>query len=71
MRVEEIQNLALIGKVRRGGKKGGLERGQMGKEEESESSNQGKKDLKSHKCFRCHKMGHYASQCPKKKKAKQ
>jgi hypothetical protein len=31
----------------------------------------GKKDLSKVKCFSCHKMGHYASQCPKKKKGKE
>lgn len=37
--------IALIGKVRSDGKKGGPERGQKGKKEESSSSNHGKKDL--------------------------
>lgn len=41
---EEIKNLALIGNMRRGGKKGGLGRVQKGKEEESYFLNKGKKD---------------------------
>jgi hypothetical protein len=61
----DIQNLALIRKMRRGGKKGGLMRGL--KEEDSSSSNQDKKNLSHVKCFKCDKMGHYAFKCPKKK----
>jgi hypothetical protein len=30
----------------------------------------GKKDVIKVKCFSCHKIGHYASQCPNKKKSK-
>jgi hypothetical protein len=29
-----------------------------------------KKDLSKVMCFQCHKMGHYANQCPLKKKGK-
>jgi hypothetical protein len=53
--------------VRKGGKKGGPKKGHK---EHSCSLEHGKKDLSHVKCFKCHKMGHYASQCPKKKKAK-
>ena len=30
-----------------------------------------KKDMSKVKCFACHKMGHYAGQCPNKEKKKQ
>ena len=29
---------------------------------------EGKKDMSKVKCFACHKFGHYAGQCPNKKK---
>jgi hypothetical protein len=52
--------------VRRGGG-----RTRKGSEKEgSSSSNQGKKDFSHTKCFKCHKEGHYASQCLKKKEGK-
>jgi hypothetical protein len=41
--VKEIENLDLIMKVRKGGKKKGLGRGEKGNDEESSSSDQGKK----------------------------
>ena len=47
-------------KFKKGPKKGGAKQ-QDGK----------KKDLSSVKCFACQKMGHYARQCPNKKKKKQ
>lgn len=43
----------------------------MGNEVDSSYSNQGKKDFSHMKCFKCHKMGHYAFQCLERKKAKQ
>jgi hypothetical protein len=49
--------------MRKGSKKGP----RKGKKEES---SQGKKDLSHVKCFKCHQKGHYASQCPEKKKGK-
>jgi hypothetical protein len=30
----------------------------------------GKKDMSKVKCFACHKIGNYASQCPNKRKGK-
>jgi hypothetical protein len=60
--VQETKNLALTGKMRRGGKKGGPRRDQKGKEEESNSLAHGKKYLSHIKCFKCQKIGHYESQ---------
>jgi hypothetical protein len=61
------ENSVLVSKTRKGkgkssNKKGSSDGGslQPGK----------KKDLSKIKCFSCHKNGHYASQCPKKKKGK-
>jgi hypothetical protein len=68
--VDEILNLSLIRKARRGFKKGGLGRGQKGKEEESNSSNKRNIDFNHVKCFKYHMMGHYTFQIPKRKKAK-
>ena len=42
---EEEQNLALISKMKKDNKKGGLGKGQKGKKENSDSSNYGKKDV--------------------------
>jgi hypothetical protein len=64
---EEEQNLALISKMKKDNKKGGLGKGQKGKKEDLGSSNQGKKDLSHIKCFKCQKFGHFASQCHEKK----
>jgi hypothetical protein len=33
-------------------------------------SNEKKKDMSKVRCFACHKIGHYASQCPNKKEKK-
>jgi hypothetical protein len=68
-RIDEFQDLLSLGiwKVKKGGKKGGSKKG---KKEESCSSNHGKKDLSHVICFKCHKKGHYASQCPEKKKGR-
>lgn len=62
--VDEEQNLALIYMVRKGGKKGGPEKGKM---EESCSFNHCKKNLSYVTCFMCHKKGYYDSQCLEKR----
>ena len=58
--MHDEENCALASKVKKGKEKGFLS--------ESNSSNDGKKVDKSKvRCFRCHELGHYATNCPKKK----
>lgn len=57
---KEEDNLALAGKVK--GKKG------KGKTENSQKGDNKKTDLNKIKCFHCHTFGHYASNCPNRKK---
>lgn len=52
---KKAQDLALIRKVRKEGKKRESEKGRK-KKEDSRSSNQGKKDLSHVKCFKCHEF---------------
>ena len=59
--VDEVQNLALMGRVKKVRKKRGLKKA---KQEETCSFHHGKKDLSHVTCFRCHMKGYYASQCP-------
>jgi hypothetical protein len=58
---EEEEDPTLVSNTRKG--KG---KGSKGNNEES-TSKTSKKDLSKIKCFVCHKYGHYASQCLKKK----
>eukprot|EP00253_Pinus_taeda_P025955 PITA_25955 len=61
--MHDVENCALASKVKKGKKKGSLS--------ESSSSNDGKKVDKSKvRCFCCHELGHYATNCPKKKSKK-
>ena len=61
--IHDEENYALASKVKKGKGKVSLS--------ESSSSNDGKKVDKSKvRCFRCHELGHYATNCPKKKSKK-
>jgi len=57
---DDEENVSLAAKrkkkYKKGSKGGAKQRGE------------GKKDMSKVKCFACHKMGHYAGQCPNKKK---
>jgi hypothetical protein len=54
------ENVALATKSKKKSKKGS--------KGGNKSKGEGKKDMSKVKCFACHKMGHYAGQCPNKKK---
>jgi len=59
---EDEENCALVAKERKG----------KGKKHPSQSGAKGKKqDMSKVKCFHCHQHGHYATNCPQKKKNKQ
>ena len=59
---EDEENFTLTAKVRKG----------KGKKNHSKSSAKGKKqDLSKVNCFHCHEHGHFATNCPQKKKNKQ
>jgi len=61
--MHDEENCALASKAKKGKEKVSLF--------ESSSSNDGKKVDKSKvRCFRCHELGHYATNCPKKKSKK-
>eukprot|EP00253_Pinus_taeda_P020920 PITA_20920 len=58
---DDEENLALASKAKKG----------KGKESQSKSSQGGKKFDKSKvRCYHCHELGHYATNCPKKKSKK-
>jgi hypothetical protein len=56
----EEENVALVANNKKKFKKGP----KVGNKPKGE----GKKDMSKFKCFSCHKFGHYAGQCPNKKK---
>jgi len=57
------ENFSLAAKAKKGKEKGSLSK--------SSSSNDGKKVDKSKvRCFRCHEVGHYATNCPRRKSKK-
>ena len=59
---EDEESCALVAKARKG----------KGKKHPSQSGAKGKKqDMSKVKCFHCHQHGHYATNCPQKKKNKQ
>jgi hypothetical protein len=59
----DVENLALASQARKG-------KGKVRMNTGGDSSSQAGtgKDLSKVKCFHCHKKGHYASQCPERKK---
>ena len=58
---EDEENFSLVAKERKG----------KGKKNPSKSGAKGKKqDLSKVKCFHCHEHGHFATNCPQKKKKK-
>ena len=57
---EDEEVVALTAKGKKKNKKGGA------KQQDGQ-----KKDLSTVKCFACQKLGHYAGQCPQKKKKQQ
>ena len=60
---DDEENVALAAK----GKKKKFKKGSKGGTKQQD----GEKDMSKVKCFACQKFGHYAGQCPNKKKKKQ
>ena len=61
-KISDEEDYTLAAKARKG----------KGKEKASQSGADGKKrDMSKVKCFHCHDHGHYATNCPQKKKNKQ
>ena len=61
---DEEENVALAAK----GKKKKFKKGPKGETKQQDGE---KKDMSKVKCFACQKFGHYAGQCPNKKKKQQ
>jgi hypothetical protein len=61
-RGSDDENLALVSHARKGRRNDSPRR--------EASPERKKKDLSKVKCFACHTLGHYASQCPQQKKGK-
>jgi hypothetical protein len=56
----KVEDIALVGRTMKGSKKGD----KKGNKKDSSPENQYFSQIQ---CFRCHQLGHYASQCPEKK----
>jgi hypothetical protein len=64
-------DLALWTKGKKKTGRGGRQGPKFGDPPQGESSGGQKRDMSTMRCFACREMGHYARQCPKKKKKQQ